>query len=280
MWVRLMSSPCYGGLVDRIRHRIVQPVLSFLDRVQIATRPCVPLYGLKASDRTQSQTLVRAPSAIISTLHMSNDIRRQNPSVQYPYTQYRASHSPRDHSTMYGLCYEEHPRSANGRLDHTSGNCISTAPVSSSFGPHTEHGQRSQRSASSVLTSKSTSMNIASGRRHESNPRFASYDRRSVGQLSNDREGLEGSKRNRDSVSSRNDYNLNFDGRQRMDTAVPEPQRDSTRQRRLASSDTITAAGQAVISSYTSTYKSKTGAAFTGSAPIIAEAGEGCTNPR
>ena len=65
-------------------------------------------------------------------------------------------------------------------------------------------------------------LSIASGRRHESNPRFASYDHRSVGQLSNDREGLEGSKRNRDSVSSRNDYNLNYDGRQRMDTDGPE----------------------------------------------------------
>ena len=168
---------------------------------------------------------------------------------------------------MYGLCFEEHPRSETGRLDHSSGNGISTAPVPSKFGPQTEHGQRMQRSASSVLASKSTIMNIASGRRYESNPRFASYDRRSVGQLSNDREGLEGSKRNRDSVSSRNDYNLNFDGRQRMDTAGPEPQRDSTRQRKLVSSDT-TAAGQTVTSTYTSTYtKSKTGAAFTGSAP-------------
>ena len=62
-------------------------------------------------------------------------------------------------------------------------------------------------------------MDSAFGRRHESNSRFASYDRHSVGQLSNDREGLEGSKRNRDSVSSRNDLNINIDGRQRMDTA-------------------------------------------------------------
>ena len=50
-------------------------------------------------------------------------------------------------------------------------------------------------------------MDTALGRHHESNPRFATYDRRSVGQLSNDREGLEGTKRNRDVVSSRNDYN-------------------------------------------------------------------------
>ena len=106
---------------------------------------------------------------------------------------------------MYGLCYEEHPSSETGRLDHSSGNGISTAPVPSQFGPQTEHGGRMQRSASSVPAFKSTSMDIASGRRHESNPRFASYDRRSVGQLSNDREGLEGSKRNRGSVSSRND---------------------------------------------------------------------------
>ena len=166
---------------------------------------------------------------------------------------------------MYGLCFEEHPRSETGRLDHSSGNGISTAPVPSQFGPQTEHGG-DKRFQPTVFAQRSASMDIASGRRHESNPRFASYGRRSVGQLSNDREGLEGSKRNRDSVSSRNDYNINIDGRQRMDTAVPEPQRDSTRQRRLASSDT-TAAGQTVTSTYTSTYKSKTGAAFTGSAP-------------
>ena len=96
------------------------------------------------------------------------------------------------------------------------------------------------------------SMDTAFGRHHESNSRHATHDRRSVGQFSNDREGLEGSKRNRDSVSSRNDYNLNFDGRQRIDTAGLEPQRDPTHQRRLVSSDT-TAAGQTVTSTYTST---------------------------
>ena len=170
---------------------------------------------------------------------------------------------------MYGLCFEEHPRSGTGRLDHSSGSGISTAPVPPQAGPQTVHGYGMQRSASSVFTQRPASMDSAFGRHHESNPRFASYGRRSVGQRSNDREGLEGSKRNRDSVSSRNDYNINTDGRQRMDTAVPEPQRDSTRQRRLASSDTIAAAGKTVISSYTSTYKSKTGAAFTGSAPGV-----------
>ena len=52
-----------------------------------------------------------------------------------------------------------------------------------------------------------------------------------------------------------------------MDTAGPEPPRDAMRQRKLVSSDT-TAAGQAVISTYTSTYtNSKTGAAFTDAAP-------------
>ena len=168
---------------------------------------------------------------------------------------------------MSVICYEEHPRSDNGLpTDHSIGSGISTAPVPSQAGPQTVHGQGMQRSIGSVLSQRSAGMDSAFGRHHESNPRFASHGRRSVGSLSNDRYGLEGSKRHRDPVSSRNDTNI--DGRQRMDTAVPESQRDSTRQRRLAGSDTITAAGQAVISTYTSTYtKPKTGAAFTGSAP-------------
>ena len=110
-------------------------------------------------------------------------------------------------------------------------------------------------------------MDFTFGRHSESRYYHAIKDRRSVGPLANYREGLECTKRNRDVVSSRNDYNLNVDGRQRIDTAELEPQRDSTRQRKLVSSDTISA-GQAVTSTYTSTYtKSKTGAAFTGSAP-------------
>ena len=56
-------------------------------------------------------------------------------------------------------------------------------------------------------------MDTAFGRHHESTSRFATYDRRSVGQFSNDREGLEGTKRNRDFVPSRNDYNRNVDSR-------------------------------------------------------------------
>ena len=248
---------------------IVSPhaTLSSFEDCNYPSTRVTPLSASKAPDRTTDRTPVRAPRAIIGLSPMSNDMRRQNTSLQHPYTSQRPL-LPRDHSTMSVICYEEHPRSDNGLpTDHSIGSGISTALVPSSFGPHTEHGQRMQRSASSVHSQRSASMDSAFGRHHESNPRFASYGRRSVGQLSNDREGLEGSKRNRDSISSRNDYNLNFDGRQCMDTAGPEPQRDSTRQRRLVSSDT-TAAGQTVTSTYTSTYtKSKTGAAFTGSAP-------------
>ena len=110
-------------------------------------------------------------------------------------------------------------------------------------------------------------MDIAFGRHHESKSRYATHDRRSVGQSFNDREGLEGAKRNRDFIPSRNDYNRNVDGRQRIDTAELEPQRDSTRQRKLVSSDT-SAAGQTVTSTYTSTFTKSniTGAAFTESA--------------
>ena len=119
---------------------------------------------------------------------------------------------------MSVICYEEHPRSDNGLpTDHSIGSGISTAPVPPQAGPQTVHGHGMQRSIDSVRSQRSASMDSAFGRHHESNPRFASYGRRSVGQLSNDREGLEGSKRNRDSVSSRNDYNINIDGRQRMD---------------------------------------------------------------
>ena len=110
-------------------------------------------------------------------------------------------------------------------------------------------------------------MDFTFGRHSESRSYHAIKDRRSVGPLANDREGLESMKRNRDLVSGRNDNYRNVDGRQRVDTADREPQRGSTRQRRLVSSDTISA-GQAVTSTYTSTYtNTNTGAAFTDAAP-------------
>ena len=159
--------------MDRIRHRIVQRRSQFLD-IECKLRPVsVPLSSLKASDRTQSQTLVRAPSAIISTLHMSNDMRRQNTSVQDPYTSQRPL-LPRVHSTMSVICFEEHPSSATGRLDHSIGSGISTAPVPPQAGPQTVHGQGMQRKTSSVFAQRPASMDSAFGRRHESNSRFAS----------------------------------------------------------------------------------------------------------
>ena len=124
------SSLSYGGFGGQNRHRIVQRRPQFLDIECKLLPDSVPLTSLKASDRTQSQTLVRAPSAIISTLHMSNDMRRQNTSVQDPYTSQRPL-LPRVHSTMSVICFEEHPSSATGRLDHSIGNGISTAPVPS-----------------------------------------------------------------------------------------------------------------------------------------------------
>ena len=102
-------------------------------------------------------------------------------------------------------------------------------------------------------------MDFTFGRHSESRSYHAIKDRRSVGPLANDREGLESMKRNRDLVSGRNDSYRNVDGRQRVDTADREPQHESTRQRRLVSSDTISA-GQTVTSTYT-------GDAFTDAAP-------------
>ena len=75
---------------------------------------------------------------------------------------------------MSVICYEEHPRSDNGRPDHSIGSGISTAPVPPQAGPQTVHGHGMQRSISSVFSQRSASMDSAFGRHHESNPRFAS----------------------------------------------------------------------------------------------------------
>ena len=75
---------------------------------------------------------------------------------------------------MSVICFEEHPSSATGRLDHSIGSGISTAPVPPQAGPQTVHGQGMQRKTSSVFAQRPASMDSAFGRRHESNSRFAS----------------------------------------------------------------------------------------------------------